>query len=244
MAFIQTFGCMQNLRCILVDDDEVARLGLTYYINKSGALDLLGTFSNAVDALNFLKNESVDVLFLDIDMPELSGFDMRKKVMDVPVCVFISAYPNYALESFGYNAFDFMQKPVKPDRFEQGVEKITQFMEIHHKAKQFDAHFTGDHVVIKDKQGEFKVKVYDIMYLEAYKNYTQIVTRNKEYAVLGAFGSLLQKDNFSGFVRIHKSYAVQKHFVKKILSNEVVLENDFIVPVGRSFKDNLKTLLA
>lgn len=235
---------MQNLRCILVDDDEIARLGLAYYVKKSGVFDLLGEFSCAQDALDFLKHERVDVLFLDIDMPEISGFDLRKKVMDVPVCVFISAYTNYAFESFGLNALDFIQKPIKSERFENTVLKILNHIELHRKAQKFDSYFSGDHVIIKDKQGQVKVKLHDILYLEAYKNYTQIVTPENEYSVLGAFSSLLEKDNFSEFIRIHKSFAVQKHFVKKILSHEVVLENDTIIPVGRSFKDNLKILLS
>lgn len=235
---------MQNLRCILVDDDEIARLGITYYIRKSGKFDLVGTFSNATDALDFLENETVDVLFLDVDMPHISGFDLRKKMMNVPVCVFISAYPNYALDSFGLNALDFIQKPVKAERFDLAVQKVLNHIELHRKAEQFDAHFAGDSVIIKDKQGQVKVKLYDILYLEALKNYTQIVTPEKEYSVLGAFSSILEKESFTAFIRIHKSFAVQKHFVKKILSNEVVLENDTVIPVGRSYKDNLKILLS
>jgi DNA-binding LytR/AlgR family response regulator len=229
--------------CILVDDDEIARLGLTYYINKVGVFDLVHVFSSAVDALAFLEHQSVDVLFLDIDMPELNGFDLRRQVMHIPVCVFVSAYPAYALESFDLDALDFMQKPIKSDRFVQAVTKIERYLDLHKKAEQFDLYFIGDHIVIKDKQGQIKVKLYDVLYLEAYKNYTQIVTQERQYSVLGSFSSLLENQQFSSFVRIHKSFAVNMYKVKKIASQQIVLENDQCVPIGRSYKDNLKTLL-
>ncbi len=234
---------MQKMKCILVDDDEVALLSLSYFIKSSESLELLGAFLNAQEALEFIEKNPLDILFLDIDMPELSGFELRLKAMNVPFCVFISAFGEYALESFGLDTLDFLQKPVKPERFKQTVDKLKRFMDLYRKAERFDTHFSRDHILIKEKQGYVKVKPYDILYMEAYKNYTQIVTHQKEFVLLGSFSSFLEKEAFSSFVRVHKSYAVQKHFIKKIFSSELVLENNKIIPVGRMYKDNLQFLV-
>lgn len=230
---------MKKLNCIIVDDDEIDRLTAVSYAKKFDNLNIVGVFESANEALNVIANEAIDVLFLDIDMPELSGFELRKRASEIPVCIFITAHPEHAVESFDLEALDFIVKPIKLDRFSQTMRRIEEFMEVKHKADLFESSIGGDAIYIKEGHGQTKVKLHDILYLEALKDYTLIVTFQKRHCVLSSIGTLLKENHFQSFVRIHRSFAVQKQFVKKINPYEIELENSIVIPIGRSYKDNL-----
>ena len=176
-------------------------------------------------------------------MPEEGGLDLRMKAADVPVCIFITAQPEHAVESFELDTLDFIVKPLKLDRFSQTIKRIEEFMEIKHKALLFESSIGGDTIYIKEGHEQTKVKLHDILYLEALKDYTLIVTSQKRHCVLSSIGNLLKEDHFQSFIRTHRSFAVQKQYIKKILTNDVLLNNDVLIPIGRSHKDSLKMLL-
>jgi len=123
------------------------------------------------------------------------------------------------------------------------MARIGDYMELKLKASLFESSIGGDVIYIKEGHEQTKVKLHDILYLEALKDYTKIVTSNKRHCVLSNIGTLLKDENFNSFIRIHRSYAVQKQYIKKILTNEVLLNNDISIPIGRSYKENLSTLL-
>lgn len=233
---------MKPFNCLIIDDDEIDRLTVLSFAKKFPVLNILGVFENATDALKMLETQTVDILFLDIDMPEVNGIDFRKKAAHIPVCIFITAHPEHAVESFELDTLDFIVKPLKLNRFTQTIQRIEDYMEVKLKAQLFEASIGGDVIYIKEGHEKTKVKLHDILYLEALKDYTKIVTSQKKYCVLSSIGMLLKENNFHSFIRIHRSFAVQKQFIKKILVTEVQLHNDVIIPVGRSFKDNLKSL--
>ena len=235
---------MKPWTCILIDDDEIARLNLSYWVKKSGAFQIEGIFEDSLAALHYLNTNPVDVLFLDVDMPHMTGLQLREQLLEIPVCVFVSAYPDYALESFGLDTFDFLQKPVKYERFAKTVDRIHSFMEMRSKAASFDAVFGEDSFVIKEDSGQVKIKIQNVLYLEAAKNYTRIVTTEKKYRVLAGFSNVLEHDCFRTFVRVHKSFAVKKNYVKNVFSSELLLEDNSSIPIGRSYKENLKSLLS
>lgn len=234
---------MATYNCIIIDDDEIDRLTVVSFAKKFPLLHIVGVFSNAEDALTVLDKEDIQILFLDIDMPELNGIELRKKAVHVPVCIFITAHPEHAVESFELDTLDFIVKPLKLDRFSQTLVRIQDYLELKHKAQLFEASIGGDTIYIKEGHEQTKVKLHDILYLEALKDYTKIVTPQKRHCVLSSLGTLLKEDNFNSFIRIHRSYAVQKQYIKKILTNEVLLNNDVLIPVGRSYKSNLGTLI-
>lgn len=234
---------MKRFKCTIIDDDEIDRLTVVSFAKKFPELEILGIFDNAENAIPLLNKETIDILFLDIDMPELSGLEFRKIAAHVPVCIFITAHPEHAVESFQLDTLDFIVKPVKLDRFSQTMVRINDFMELKLKASLFESSIGGDIIYIKEGHEQTKVKLHDILYLEALKDYTKIVTSIKKHCVLSNIGTLLKEGDFSSFIRIHRSYAVQKQYVKKILTNEVQLDNDVIIPIGRSYKDNLNNLL-
>jgi two-component system LytT family response regulator len=225
--------------CIIVDDDEIDRLTVVSFAKKFPILDILGVFESAEDALPFIEEQKVDILFLDIDMPGLNGIEFRKKTLEIPVCIFITAHPEHAVESFEIETLDFIVKPLKLDRFAQTVSRIEEFMEIKLKASLFEASIGGDTIYIKEGHEQTKVKLHEILYLEALKDYTLIITDKKRHCVLSSIGNLLKEDHFKSFIRIHRSFAVQKQFINKINSNEIILNNNVSIPVGRSYKENL-----
>lgn len=233
---------MKKYTCIIIDDDEIDRLTVLSFAKKFLILDILGVFDSAEDALPFIEKQKVDILFLDIDMPELNGIEFRKQAMEIPVCIFITAHPEHAVESFQIETLDFIVKPLKLERFAQTVNRIEEFMEIRLKASLFEASIGGDTIYIKEGHDQTKVKLHEILYLEALKDYTLIITDKKRHCVLSSIGNLLKEDHFQSFIRIHRSYAVQKQFIQKMNSTEIILNNNITIPVGRSYKENLNLI--
>lgn len=233
---------MKKYTCIIIDDDEIDRLTVLSFAKKFPILDILGVFDSAEDALPFIEKQKVDILFLDIDMPGLNGIEFRKQAMEIPVCIFITAHPEHAVESFQIETLDFIVKPLKLERFAQTVNRIEEFMEIRLKASLFEASIGGDTIYIKEGHDQTKVKLHEILYLEALKDYTLIITDKKRHCVLSSIGNLLKEDHFQSFIRIHRSYAVQKQFIQKMNSTEIILNNNITIPVGRSYKENLNLI--
>ena len=234
---------MENLNCIIVDDNEIERLTVLSFAKKFSNLSILGSFSNSNAALTAIETNDVDILFLDIDLPQLSGVELRRKVIQVPVCIFITSHPEFAVESFELDTLDFIVKPLKFDRFENTMRRITDFFEMKNKASLFESSIGGDVIYLKEGHEQIKVKLHEILYLEALKDYTLVVTAQKRHCVLSNIGLLLKEVSFQSFVRIHRSFAVQKQFIDKINSHEIILNNNLAIPIGRSFKDNLKFLI-
>lgn len=233
---------MKKYSCIIIDDDEIDKLTVLSFAKKFPILDVLGVFDSAQDAFPFIEKQKVDILFLDIDMPDLNGIDFRKQALEIPVCVFITAHPEHAVESFQIETLDFIVKPLKLDRFAKTISRIEEFMEIRIKASLFEASIGGDSIYIKEGHEQTKVKLHEILYLEALKDYTLIITDKKRHCVLSSIGNLLKEDHFQSFIRIHRSYAVQKQFIEKMNSNEIILNNNISIPVGRSYKENLNLI--
>ena len=234
---------MGKYSCLIIDDDDIDRLAVLLYVKRYPILDIAGVCKSAEAALAILQKQHVDILFLDIDMPSLNGLEFRKIAANVPVCVFISSHHEYALESFELDTLDFIAKPVKLERFAQTMSRIEEYMEIRTKALLFESSIGGDAIYIKEGHEKIKIRLHDILYLEALKDYTKIITAQKNHCVLQSLGMLLKTPDFSSFIRIHRSFAVQKQFVRKILASEVILDDDSKIPVGRIYKDNLKALL-
>jgi len=164
--------------------------------------------------------------------------ELRKKLMDIPVCVFITSHPEHAAESFELETLDFIVKPLREERFAQTVARIEEFMEVKHKADLYEASFGDDFIYIKDGYEKVKVKLHDILYVEALKDYCILVTAHKRYCVFSGIGNLLKEDHFKTFVRVHRSYAVQKQFVEKVGTQTLTLINEISLPIGNSFKEN------
>jgi two-component system, LytTR family, response regulator len=230
---------MEKLNCIIVDDDEIDRLTVLSLAKRFDNLNILGVFESPLKALEKIDKEKIDLLFLDIDMPEINGLELRKRALEVPVCIYITSHPEHAVESFELETLDFIVKPLKLERFTQMMHRVSEFMEIKHKAELFESSIGGDTIYIKEGHEQTKVKLHDILYLEALKDYTLVITNQKRHCVLSNIGNLLKESHFQSFIRIHRSFAVQKQYIDKKLPNEILLNNGVSIPIGRSYKDNL-----
>ena len=232
-----------NYTCIIADDNELDRLMLVSYVRRYPFIQVAGVFESASEALIFIeKNTPPDVLFLDIDMPGMNGLDLRKKLGTIPACIFVTSHPEFAVEGFEAAALDYIVKPLKKDRFTKAMERLEQFLEIHYKAELLDYTLGEDTLFIKDGHTHIKLQLHEIIYLEALKDYTGIITNKKKYCVLTPLGNLLKEKAFHSFIRIHRSYAIQKHFIDKITPKEVMI-NNMLLPIGRSYKETVEKLL-
>jgi len=229
--------------CIIADDDELDRLTLISYVRRYPFIQMVGAFASPAQVLASLQNQKLpDILFLDIDMPGMSGLDLRRQLDQVAACIFVTSHPEFAVESFEAAALDYLVKPLKADRFGKAMERLERFLEVHHKAELLDYTLGEDTLFIKDGHQHIKLQLHEIIYLEALKDYTGIVTLKKKYCVLTPLGNLLKERAFRTFIRIHRSYAIQKHFITEISARAVMI-NNMLLPIGRSYKDSIEKLL-
>jgi DNA-binding LytR/AlgR family response regulator len=233
---------MDSYSCIIIDDNYVDGLLIKALVKRYAFLDFKGLFDNPADALEYMNKNPVQILFSDVEMPGINGLALRRKAMEVPACVFITSYPEYAVDSFELSALDYLIKPVDNERFARAMQRLESYMELRCKADLFDYAIGGDTIFVKDGTKQIKIKLHEIQYLEALKDYTRINTPGKNYCVLGTLQAMLNKAEFKSFLRIHRSYAVHPHKITGIDMRQVHL-NDIKLPVGRSYKAVVDALL-
>lgn len=226
------------MNCIVIDDEPLARQGMEMHIANVASLNLLGSFSNPLAAADFLRKEQVDLMFLDINMPELSGLDFLKALRDAPLVIFTTAYPQYALESYELDAIDYLVKPIRIERFLKAVNKA----ENHFKLLQQDAQHShvekieDDFVFIKADRKFFKIYFKDILYIEGLKDYVVIYTKDNKIITSMNVKTIAQQLPASTFARVSKSYIVNVRHINSF-DNELIYINGNEIPLGESFKD-------
>lgn len=227
-----------TIRCMIVEDDELDRLVLHQHLKKFENITIVGSYDSAEKAMKDL-NVPADVLFLDIDLPGMNGIEFRKMTQKIPACIFVSSHTEYAIDTFELDTLDFMTKPLKSDRFQHSIQKLFEFFEMKEKSESFDALTGENQIKVKDGNSIFQIKISDILYLEALKDYTRIITSEKKHCILDSIGNLLHKNHFDSFVRIHRSFAVPKHYIRSKNTHEVELVHKIKLPIGRAYKSNL-----
>jgi two-component system LytT family response regulator len=232
----------KDITCIIVDDDLVDRLMTLSFLKDYPQIKVLGAYSSSLEALDAAKKVAPDVLLLDIDMPDLNGLQLREQLMPIPACVFITSFPEYALDGYELEAFDFLVKPFTAGRFEKMMNRLQEYFLIRNKSELLSHTLGADTIFIKEGTRQIKLQLHEIIYLEAMKDYTSINTVSKRYMVLESLSHLVREKGFTNFIQIHRSYAVQKHYIKQYNSLKVVLSNNCTLPVGRSFKETLQNL--
>lgn len=230
---------MKNpIKCIIVEDEELDRLVLQQHLKKYPNIEIVGLFDSAEKALPFI-NSSVELIILDIDLPGMNGIELRKLIQKIPACIFISSHPEYAIDTFELDTLDFITKPLRTERFQYAMLKLFDFFEMKEKSDSFDILVGENHINIKDGTDIFKIKISDILYLEALKDYTRIITSEKKHCILDSIGNLLHKTDFNSFIRIHKSFAVPKYHIRSKNAHEIELVHNIKLPIGRAYKNNL-----
>lgn len=233
---------MAPYKYIIVDDDNISRTIIHSYLNDYPCLERVGSFESATAARKFLKETDVDIVFSDIEMPDMDGLALMKEIGGmVPYSVFITSHPEFALESYGLEVDDYIVKPVDEDKIGKAVERIKQHMETLRKAALHDRSMNEQVIPLKDGWNKQFVQTDDIAYLSAESDYTKVSLRSgKKIIMYGSLSSTLQNEKYAGFVRIHRSYAVPVKHIKTFNAATVTLTDKTVLPIGRAYKSDLK----
>ncbi len=242
MYFNSTNYLMGSTKCIIADDSRVDADLLTHYVKNEPTLDLIHTFSNGVEALSLIKEQQPPLLFLDIDMPVLNGMELFKKIGYSPVCIFVTAHSEYALESYEAHAFDFILKPVTDKRFAESVQRLNDYLELKERADLYDALFEKESIVIKEGSVNHRVPLNEIIYIEALKDYSKVVTAKKKYITLSKLKHFMEKLPPEDFIRVHRSYAVAKNKIESYDKEEIKTASA-VLPIGKTYRQQVRSEL-
>lgn len=232
---------MEPLHCIIVDDEEGAHLVIGHYLQGVKTLQLDGSFYNAVEAMDHIYKNRVDLVFLDINMPGLSGMEMLAAMLHPPLVVLTTAYAAFALESYKYQVVDYLVKPIEFPRFLAAVDRVIQRYKpvAPTLAAEQAASRLPDYLVMKDKGDYVKVMLADILYVQSWGNYVKIHTEQGTHLSSMTTTEVENKLDKTKFKRIHKSYIVALTQIQKITGTEVCLKNGQHLPLGNTFKREL-----
>jgi DNA-binding LytR/AlgR family response regulator len=230
---------LEQLTCILVDDNPLDLDYLHEVVLLHPNLRVLKVCNNAIEAKEYITTLQPQVLFLDIDMPLFNGLELFKSLNYEPICVFVTAHSEYAWQSYEAMAFDFILKPVKIERFASIVQRIEEYFAFKSKVVKADSYGENDYLVIKEGYDKHKIMMNDILYVEALKDYTKVVTTTKKVMTLQNLKHFMEHLPAEKFIRVHRSYAVAAGRITK-LDQHYVHINDYTIPVGKTYKQIIK----
>lgn len=225
-----------KLRAVIIDDEDLAIDLLAHFLKLYSNLELLKTFTNPKNGLEYINQLQPEVLFIDIQMPQLNGIKLIEGLNYSPIVVLVTAYSEHASKAYELDVVDYLLKPYTKDRFIKSLDKIMQFSKFkYNSTNQIENHC----IYLKQNGLQKKVNYSDILFVEGLKQYVRIVTNEGKYITLNSMKSLEDLLNKYQFIRVHKSYIVNMAKVNGLTANTIKLEN-FELPIGRSYKVNLK----
>ncbi len=239
------------MKCIIIDDEPLAIDVLTDYCEKIDFLGVEGTFTNPLDAISTITEKKIDLIFCDIEMPQMSGIDFIGSLENRPLFIFTTAYSQYAVEGFDLNAVDYLVKPIPKHRFIKAVSRAKELLS-HKKAPVQSNVFSSigetnesqKFIFVKAEYESIKINLDDIKYIQGLKDYLKIhiVDTNKAILTLMSFREILEKLPSGQFIRVHKSFIVNVDFIKTIQRNKIVID-DVRIPIGESYKVGVFSML-
>lgn len=231
-----------SISCIIVDDEPLAIEIVEAYLEKIGQIKLAGTFRNAIDAFAFLQAHPVDLIFLDIQMPKLSGLDFIRTLKNPPKVIFTTAYRDYAIEGFELEVVDYLLKPIPFDRFLKAVAKVlhqpTAALPVNTKA---DA-ASDDYVYFKVDKKMVKTRMAEVLYIESIKDYVKVRTAEKEIVTQQKISYLEESLPRPQFLRVHRSFIINVEKIDAYSATDVEI-GKFSVPIGRNYKNDVMKAL-
>jgi two-component system, LytTR family, response regulator len=237
------------MNCIAIDDEPLALNVIKDFCSKISYLNLVETCSNAVDAVKVLNRCDIGLIFLDIQMPQLSGLEFIKSLSNPPMIIFTTAYSEHALMGFELNAVDYLVKPIPFERFFKAANKAYELY--NHRNKNIpgltasngkDLFIAADYFLIKVEYSTVRVNFADILYIEGLKDYVKIVTDVKNYLTKTTMKNIEEKLPSERFIRVHKSYIISLSRISKIENNRIIFKDKYI-PIGDQFKDLFNKLI-
>ncbi|MBN9381833.1 MAG: response regulator transcription factor [Chitinophagaceae bacterium] len=230
---------MNKMRCIIVDDEPVARKILEEFIRQTGFLECVGQFENTIKTGDFLKDNTADIMFLDIEMPRSNGLQYLKKAVAGPLVILTTAYPEYALEGYELDIIDYLLKPIAFKRFLKAVEKAREYARL----KAANAPSSPAYLFVRSEKRIEKVELQDILYIESAGNYVFIYTGTKKimaYLTLKGIESQLPP---ADFVKVHQSFLVCFSKIDAIEGNTIKMKGK-TVPISRNYRDAVMELVS
>ena len=235
------------IKCIIIDDEPLAIGVLKSYCEDLGEVDVIGTFTNPFEATTLLSSEQIDLVFLDIEMPQINGIDLIKSVDKKPLFVFTTAYPQYAIDGFELNAVDYLVKPIPFVRFIKAINRVKRLMSSGDASKLPENNLTpssggfgqaAQFLFVKSEYESVKINVQEIKYIQGLKDYLKIYTQDKKpILTLMSFKEMLSKLPADQFVRVHRSFVVNIGVIMSIQRSKIVID-DIRIPIGESFKES------
>jgi DNA-binding LytR/AlgR family response regulator len=228
------------MNCIVVDDDKLSCKIIEGYVKRYSTLNLVGSYNDAVEARNILtRRRDIDLIFLDIMMPEMNGFDFITSLEFPPNIIVISSAEEFALKAFDFDVVDYLLKPISYGRFCRAIDKVTRY----HSRRDTAGTGTGDEeIFIKNGSSLVKLKLRDIVYVEALENYVTLNTNDEKYTIHFTMKAIESQLPSAVFTRVHRSFIVNKTKIQAIKENSLDLNLGNTVknvPVGKSFRENL-----
>lgn len=231
------------IRCLIIDDEPLATKLIAAYIEKMDDLETAATFNNPLKALSFLQDNKVDLIFLDIQMPELSGIQLAKIIGEKTKIIFTTAYPDYAIDGFELNAVDYLVKPITLERFIKSINRVIDQVQVNPDVQATkEQESTGDYIFVKTEYRHQKIKFDDILYFKGYGDYVAIYKKEEKILTLQNLKHFDQVLPSNKFMRIHKSYIIALEKIDFIEKNRVVIDKEYI-PISSSYIDELKKKL-
>ena len=224
--------------CIIIDDEPLARAGLKEYIADIDFFNLLGEFDNALAATEIIGSGKVQLLFLDIQMPKISGINFFKTLVNPPAVIFTTAFPQYALEGFEVNALDYLVKPVSFDRFYKAALKAKEVLMQKQNDKAFIQEAAFSYFFIKADNSLVKIMYADVLFVEALQNYVTIHTITQKYISYLTFKSVEEYLPVDAFIKVHKSFIIAATRVDSIDGNEICI-GQHRIPISRTLKEEV-----
>jgi two-component system, LytTR family, response regulator len=230
-----------KIKCIAIDDEPLALEVIKNHVAKLEELELVETFYNPIKAFNYIKENEIDLIFLDIQMPELSGLDLLKLIPRNAHVVLTTAYVEYAFESYQLDVTDYLLKPILFDRFFKSVNKVQKYIELEQKSKSSPktdsvVEIEDDFIFVNTEYKIVKIDLNDILYVEAWRDYVKIIT--KEDTILSLLGISLLEQQLpkTKFLRVHRSFIIAPSNIESIERNRIYINGNWI-PIGGSYKE-------
>ncbi len=225
-----------SINCIVIDDEPLARKGLKEYIADTDFLNLVGEFDNPLKATDIISNGGVQLLFLDIQMPKITGLEFFKTLQNAPPVIFTTAYPQYALEGFEVNALDYLVKPISFERFLKATLKAKEYYEV--RDKNTSEATAATYFFIKADNKLVKIAYDEVLFVEALQNYVTIYTADKKYMTYLTFKSVEDYLPADKFLKVHKSYIVAASKIDSIEGSDIRIGERHI-PISRNQKEEV-----
>ena len=228
------------IKCIIVEDEVLAQQVIQNYLERTPQLELVAICQNANEAEKVLENSEVDLIFLDLQLPGVTGLHFLRSIPDPPIVIITTAYAEYALESYEFNVIDYLLKPISFERFTQAINKLMGGRMLSQPTPEKEN--WGDHSFIKSGSKFFKVNFSEILYAQAMKDYVRIFTREYQLISHQTMNELEDMLPDKQFIRIHKSYIVSINHIKIIYGNSVEIDS-VTLPIGNNYKDSVMAMI-